>query len=309
MQAVARKKGACYMLLDINGQPAGEFDPVHVDSSQTSLDFGNTEITVDISHGGGMWNPVIERYIPQMVHGTGGSKIPIEPGNGVHFLLLIQGPLGEKDRQAATIEYITLEGDDHGPTTLTMHAMDILAMLQFAPCPSVPATWKEPYARWDHDAGGPYRVEHELSPIQMATMATNHTMRGPAIPVIGRIIQESLEARDRVRGWIDDPSEVVEREELPNSEYLGPEVLVRRTDDSVWDTIAPVCRNAGVTVRARLWLPGDKSIWKIPTDNLGYTFFGYRDYALLATNTVDVDRPIVVYTVHAMDSDPGKGLW
>lgn len=301
MQAVAEKENACYVLLDNNGEPVGEFTPLAVDSTQANLDFGETVFTVDLGDGSGLWNPVIERYFPAWLHGATSDNIPVDSGVGVHFLILIQGPGGEHDRQAATVEYVTLDGDDYGPKTLTLHAMDILGALQFCPCPSVPSTWKEPYRTWENDAGKPYRAGRELSPMQMATMATNHTLRGPAVPVIARCIQESLDARDRVRGWLGDRSEVVE---YPTDRFrlVGPTVLVRRADDSVWDTIAPVCRNAEVTVAARLWLPGDKPIRALPfaKNRSRYIEREYGNYLYLAYDKLEPDRPIIVYTVNVV---------
>lgn len=304
MQAVAEKANACYVLLDADGQPVGEFVPLSVDSTQANLDFGETAFTVDLGDGSGLWNPVVERYFPQWGNEEATHDIPVDSGVGVHFLLLIQGPGGERDRQAATVEYVTLDGDESGPKTLTLHAMDILGALQFCPCPSVPYTWKEPYKKWRNDAGKPYRVGRELSPMQMATMATNHTLRGPAVPVIARCIQESLDARDRVREWWADPSEVVE---YPTDRFrdVGPTVLVRRSDDSVWDTIAPVCRNAEVTVTARLWLPGDKPIRELPyaKNRALYIEREYAEYLQLSYDRLDLDRPIIVYTVNVVQDE------
>lgn len=301
MYAVARREGACYVLLDNNGEPVGEFTPISVDSTQTNLDFGETTFTVGLGDGGGFWNPVVEAYFPLWRLGGYDGDSPLDPGVGVEFLLMIQGPGGERDRQVFTVEYVTLDGDEQGPETLTLHAMDILAALQFCPCPSVPATWKEPYRTWNNDAGKPYRVGRELSPMQMATMATNHTLRGPAVPIISRVIQESLDARDRVRGWLDDPSEVVELP-LRKFQLMGPEVLVRRTDDSVWDTIAPVCRNTGVTVTARMWLPGDKDIRRVPYDSRDYGVDNFKHFWGLG-KSMRHDRPIIIYTVNVVEDE------
>ena len=89
----------------------------------------------------------------------------------------------------------------------------------------------------------------------MITVADGGTVEGKAETIIREIITESLEAMFKVMGVSLDnaPVAVQQLSDSPHS----PNVLIRPSDESLWDTIGQIAQQAGVNIRARMWLPGD----------------------------------------------------
>ena len=182
----------------------------------------------------------------------GGELIPQTDA----LLLLVVRAGGE--RLAYMISHVVLAGES-GPTTITVHGVDLVGELALHPAPSVPLSWAgAEFSEHTTDAAGaPYTIARRLAWVEFATVADGFTMNGPAVTVIRRLCQDSFDAVDKAYGWQDDPKFVTD---FSGGEDTSPEVMIRVSDDYLWDTIAEPARAAGVGVEVNLWWPGDAPV-------------------------------------------------
>ena len=239
--------------------------------------------------------PIIEMNAPQSRNTpvSGSFKFPVMSLNGVLHPLareLLADNLGKIDDQGRMVfitdqtRFICVErtggtynawynrrffkvthtvasGGDDLPAIIEVHAVDELSTLQEVPCPSSPFFWKPRWSRFTRDWAGPENVgitftkPRDLLDIKMITVADGGTVEGKAETIIREIITESLEAMFKVMGVSLDnaPVAVQQLSDSPHS----PNVLIRPSDESLWDTIGQIAQQAGVNIRARMWLPGD----------------------------------------------------
>lgn len=251
---VVADKGQWVGLLDGEGEPVAELPGRDLDlgSAVQSIEEGTATFPVGTTDGS--THPLVSELFGDAIGGDGTT--PLDPHDNAGYMLCVQNPGGIEGRYTYTVEFPTLEGDKAGPLSLRMDVMELLGVLNFRPCPSVLSTWGEyPMKPWDTDAGKPYRVKRPLAPIQLATIAWGHTSKGPAVTTIARVVQDSLDAYDTAFAY--DPSFVVQ---VPEGEDTSPEVLIRRQDNTIWDTVGEVARLAGVAISARMWWPGDPAV-------------------------------------------------
>lgn len=247
-------KGQWVGLLDGEGEPVAELPGRDLDLGSAVQSIEEGTATFPVGTPDGSVHPLVARMFGDAIGGDGSALL--DPGDNQGYMLCVQNAGGIEGRYVYTVEFPTLEGDKVGPLTLRMDVLELLGVLNFRPCPSVLSTWGEyPMKLWDTDAGKPYRVKRPLAPMQMATIAWGHTSKGPAVTTIARVVQDSLDAYDTAFSY--DPSFVVQ---VPEGVDTSPEVLIRRQDNTVWDTVGEVARLAGVAISARMWWPGDPAV-------------------------------------------------
>lgn len=159
-------------------------------------------------------------------------------------------------RQAYFVSHATAEGLVDKPTTLRIFGQDLSGLLAATPCPSIPGTWGvNPVQTWEQDAGGKYITPRDYGAVEFADVADGYVMRGSAVKVLREIVQDSVDAVCAQQKW-DTPHLVVDMA----GGAISPEITIRMSDQSVWDTVTEPARVAGVNVDVTLWWPGDDPV-------------------------------------------------
>lgn len=158
-------------------------------------------------------------------------------------------------RHGFVIAFVTLEGGTNEPTLLTVHGTDLLDLLQTWPCPSNYGSWETAeFSTVTEDAGGKFSVPRRMAGVQLATTADGYVEDMPADAAARLLICQSVRVVNALEGW-NDSHIVVEA-----GEDKAPHVYIKTDDRSIWDTISQPVLDAGVTIKARLWWPGDPPI-------------------------------------------------
>ena len=262
---VVEAEGKWVGILNGEGEPFLELDAPDFDTSTQNLDVTEGTLSVPVVEDGAV-HPLVREFFGDGF-GTDAGTI-LRPGENKGLMLCVQHPGGIEGRHVSFIEYPTVEpGADGQPETLTFNTMELLGVLNFRLGVSIPATWgAQPFKDWSRDEGGAYRVKRALSPIELATtswmlttgakqagdVSVEINYSGDAVERIASVIQDSLDAADRLDGA--PQAFVVE------SEGTGPRVRIARRDQTLWDTVAQTARLAGVGLSARLWWPGDPAV-------------------------------------------------
>lgn len=182
----------------------------------------------------------------------------LEPLSGPARLLVL-----ERDgmrRAFARVTHAVADGDAHSPHTLTIHAVGGLGFLDMLPCPSNPLSWTGPFTRFDRDWVGDetqlnlFASPRDLASCTMITVADGATVEGPADVVIHRLIDESLQAVNRIAEITADPPYITVRRQTG---IPSPRMILRPTDRTIWQEVADAALAAGVELTADLWWPGD----------------------------------------------------
>lgn len=245
---VVQVQGQWIGLVDEEGWPIMDLPPaVKVSAPTSRLASASCEITVPVTDD----SPVLAELVATGFDTTGGNT-RITPAAGPARFVVVQRP---GSRYVFMVTHTVVSGSA-GPRLATIHGVDLIEGLAAWPCPSIPVEWsKARFTRYTKDAAEqPYSTPRQLALVQFANAADGYTEKGKAVTVIRKLIQDSLTHVNKAMGWERNPHMVVN---MPTGGQLGPEVLIRVNDDSVWDTIAETAKNAGVTVTARLWWPGD----------------------------------------------------
>lgn len=162
--------------------------------------------------------------------------------------------------QTMLVTHVVAEGDALSPHTLTIHGVGLLGYLDLLPCPSNPLSWTSEFTRFDRDwVGDPeeqelFETPRDLSSCTMITAADGATVEGLADDVIHRIIAESIDAVHRVAGITEDPPYAAVRYARQD---VSPRMMLRPTDQTIWQEIAEPALSAGISITAHLWWPGD----------------------------------------------------
>lgn len=266
---VVETDGEAVWILNGEGDPLWELEAYTYDVSTRNLDVTEGTLTVPVVTGDGTVHPLVTAFFGEGF-GTDANTI-LTPGDNLGYMLCVQQPGGIEGRMVSTISYPTLEpGPDGEPATLTFQTMELLGELNFRLAASIPETWgAQPFKRWERDQGKVYKVARELSPIEIATTSwvlttapkqtdvvnVKHNVSGPAVERICDVLQNSLDAADRLDGTLDNPAFVV----APGG-GRSPIVRIARRDEPVWGTIAETARLAGVGLSCRMWWPGDEPV-------------------------------------------------
>lgn len=185
----------------------------------------------------------------------------------VGMLVPVTGParLVSLQRQGVKLKtmlvtHVVAEGDAMSPHTLTVHGVDLLGYLDLLPAPSNPASWTSEFTRFDRDwVGDPETAEmfdtpRDMAAATMIAVADGATVEGLADDVIFRIIDESVEAAHRVAGIVADGPYAAVR--LARRD-VSPRMILRPTDQTIWQEVGEPALSAGVSISAALWWPGD----------------------------------------------------
>lgn len=236
---------------DEEGWPLLELPPtISLSASETRGASSSVEATVRLDAG----HPLLQEFIGKGLGEMKGGKL--ELAGSAARLLVVQRPGARLAYQAT----IGVASGVSGPSELNIRGVDLLEGLSAWPCPSIPLEWtKAKFSSWNTDASGAeYSKPRELARVEFGTAVDGYTVDGPAVSVLRTLIQDSLDAVNALCGWSDDPHMVVDFSGVGVD--TSPRVLVRTSDDVVWDTIADVAQSAGVTVLVDLWWPGDDPV-------------------------------------------------
>lgn len=260
IDAVVAEDGVWVGILNGEGEPIAEIQPSDLDVGVNHLNIREGTARVPLMPREDGTHPLADLLFDEGI-GQQDESTAFVPRLDRGLMLCVQGPGGIDGRMVYTVSVPKLLGTAEGITEVELNCIELLGLLNFWPCPSVPGTWgDQPYKVWKTDAGRPFRVNRVLAPTQHATIAYGHTSKGPAVTTIARVIQDSFDAVNRLnasRGWANDPHLVVE---VPNVRDTSPEVLIQRADKPLWETIAPTARLAGVSITGHMWWPGDAPV-------------------------------------------------
>lgn len=268
---VVTTQGQWCGVLDDEGKPLIELPaPISVQAPEQRLAASSVESTFAID----ATSEVVRELAADF--GTQDDEGRLIPADGpVRLLCFIR----KGERRAYFITHVVLEGA-LTPSTMKINGTDLVEMLSYWPCPSTPIKWTQTrFENWTTDASGViYKQTRQLAQVPFATALYGHSLEGPAVSVIRKIIQDSIDAVNELFGW-NTPHAVVDY----SATNLGPEVLVKTADDFIWDTIAEPARTAGISIEVNLWWPGDPPV-KVRTS---------RDTETTTTTTWDVPMQIV----------------
>lgn len=160
-------------------------------------------------------------------------------------------------RHPYQVTHITLSGGVV-PETMTIHAVGDAEFLAGWPAPADPAGWeKAHFDNWVTDASGArYAHSRRLARVPLVTNVEDSHRRGTARDALRRFVQSSFDAVNKTLGFTDPHAVVV----FDGDKDPTPEVWFRAGDDFLWDTIAEVVKNIGLTVAVDLWWPGDPPV-------------------------------------------------
>lgn len=263
-------------LCDEEGWPIADITPVvALSAPEIRGDTASVEATVAVEPS----SPLVAELIGD------GLSAPLEDGQLTLAgekarLLVVQRP----DRRVAYTVTHTVAAGVSGPSQLTIHGVDLIEGLTMWPCPSIPAEWgRAKFSEWDTDASGQkYATSRELARVEFGTAVDGYTVRGPAVTVVRTLIQDSLDAVNDLMGWRERPHMVVH---WPDEVDESDELLIRTSDDTVWETIAAPAHAAGLTIHVDLWWPGDGD----------FRFRAFRDPDIFVEASADF--PIQLVTV------------
>lgn len=187
----------------------------------------------------------------------------LEPNSGPTRMIALERP-GMK-RETMRVTHAEAEGDSLSPHTLTIHGITLNGTLDMLPCPSNPLSWTGDFTRFDRDWVGDeegtelFEKPRDLASFTMITVADGASVDGPAADVvIHRIIDESLAAVHRVAGITDHPPYVAVLADRGHRQ--SPRLILRPTDQTIWQEVGEAALVSGVAITADLWWPGDQPV-------------------------------------------------
>lgn len=248
---VVGDEGQWLGILDENGLPLYELGGVvSVNFPEQRLSASSVEVVLAVRAGDRVMDDLIGVGL-----GMQDDEGRLVPAAGATRLICL---VREGERRVATITHSVVSGTA-GPSSLTVHAIDLVDGLSWWPCPSIPVEWvNSDFSEWTKDAsGGEYAQPRILAQVPFATKALGYTMDGQAVTVVRRLVQDSFDAVNDLYGWADDPHAVVE---YPVENDASKRVLIRVNDDPIMDTIGEACRSAGLDIEVGLWWPGDAPV-------------------------------------------------
>lgn len=252
IDAVVSDEGQWVGILDEDGIPIVDVTSIiSINAPETRLAASSVEVVVSVAQGAGM------RLMDELVAegmGTTDEEKRLVPASGPTRLLCVARP-GE--RLAYTITHCVASGGA-APSQLTIHGVDLLDSLAWWPCPSIPLEWtKASFSPWTTDASGTkYAWPRKLARVEFGTAADGYTVKGPARDTIRHLVQDSFDAANHAMGWTA-PHAAVDFSGLTDT---SPEVIIRTTDDPIWDTISEPAQQAGIAIEVNLWWPGDPPV-------------------------------------------------
>ena len=255
---VVADEGQWLGVADENGVPLYELAGTGTFPS-SFLTAESAEVTVNVAPGDVVVDDLVGEHL-----GVMDAEGRLVPASGPTRLLVW---VREGERLAATITHTVASGG-LVPSTLTIHAVDLLDGLAWWPCPSIPVEWESAeFKQWDTDESGvEYASPRELARVQMTTKLDGYTVSRRARTAVRVVVQDSFDAVNALMGW-SDPHAVVA---FDGGDDTTPDVFIRVNDDPVLDTVQETCRQAGLSLRVGLWWPGDDPVL-VRTDHDGTT--------------------------------------
>lgn len=236
-------------LIDENGEPITDLTTItELNAPETRNQ--PTSMTCTINLAGHTHHPAITELIANL--GTQDPTGRLIPANTNTRMLAIER--AGMPRRVFRITHVVATGGMNNPDTLQVHGVDELDVLASLPCPSMPSTWKTEAITADRDWAQMWKKPRRVAAIQMAQVADGFAVSGPAEQIIRETIRESLFALYRVAGITKDYPFMVSSY---TSGRASPNVLIRPTDGSIWEELAPIAVAAGVRLSVRMWWPGD----------------------------------------------------
>ncbi|AKK05247.1 hypothetical protein CMUST_15695 (plasmid) [Corynebacterium mustelae] len=160
------------------------------------------------------------------------------------------------------VTHAVAEGEGEVPSTLQVNVVSLLNVFRRIPAMSAPTSWTGVWHTFERDWVGPadaavtFKKPRDLQDIKLVTVADGVTIEGPADVAITRLVQESVTAAFKAMGVADDVIHVVPvNSPAPSS----PHVLIRPTDQSLWETCGALAQSAGVLLSAHMTVPGEDS--------------------------------------------------
>ena len=259
-EQVVEDRGQWLGLLDEDFIPIGGLDlpPLtDMDWPQTRGEIDSVEMTLPVRTPAGRLHPVVSELVAENL-----GRV-----DAVGKLVPVTGPARLIRRERAggrplsmRVTHTVASGDARSPHTLAIYGISLLGYLDLLPCPSNPVTWVNKFTRFTRDWVGPTNVAEtfdqprDLAEMTMITVADGATVSGDSDVVIHRLIRDSVQAAHRVAGRASDPvyAVVLEERRAP-----ARPMMLRPTDQTIWQEVAEDAMNAGVSIRADLWWPGD----------------------------------------------------
>ncbi|CAM4010475.1 hypothetical protein [Corynebacterium belfantii] len=260
---VIADQGQWLGLLDENATPMMDLPPVmEMRMPEATNDPASGMVKLRVQSASGIVHPVIHQLIADGLGKTDdvGRLVPLS--EATRFIAIERAG----SRRVFRVDFAVAEGGAGAPSVLAVHGTDMLKTLARFPAMSGPTTWTGKWTRFTRDWAGPENVgvqfdkPRDLQDIKMITVADGATEQGAAEPLIRKIISDSLAATWRAIGREDllaDPPVQVD----PNpSGRKSKNILIRPTDRSIWEELAPLAAAAGVSISAEMWWPTDAPI-------------------------------------------------
>lgn len=260
---VIADQGQWLGLLDENATPMMDLPPVmEMRMPEATNDPASGMVKLRVQSASGIVHPVIHQLIADGLGKTDdvGRLVPLS--EATRFIAIERAG----SRRVFRVDFAVAEGGAGAPSVLAVHGTDMLKTLARFPAMSGPPTWTGKWTRFTRDWAGPENVgvqfdkPRDLQDIKMVTVADGATEQGAAEPLIRKIISDSLAATWRAIGREDllaDPPVQVD----PNpSGRKSKNILIRPTDRSMWEELAPLAAAAGVSISAAMWWPTDAPI-------------------------------------------------
>ena len=268
---VAKDSGLYVGLLDENGEPLMDCPPVvSLTAPQTRNASTSLRMQLAVKSPAGVVHPVCDELLAEGITDAGNQWVNLDSEGRVlaasldatRFVLMEwSGGL----RRTYRVTHTVADGGQDTPSTIEVNGVDLLKMLSLIPGFSAPLTVTGKWVTFTRDWAGPentgvtFSKPRDLQDMKMVTVADGVTVEGDAESVIRRIVSESLAAAWKAidPAVVDDPPMVVD----PSGSGLkSPHILLRPTDRPLLDEVAGVAANAGVSITADMWLPGDSPV-------------------------------------------------
>lgn len=268
---VAEDSGLYVGLLDENGEPLMDCPPVvSLTAPQTRNASSSVRMQLAVKSPAGVVHPVCDELLAEGITDAGNQWVNLDSEGRVLAasldatrFVLMEWPGGL--RRTYRVTHTVADGGQDTPSTIEVNGVDLLKMLSLIPGFSAPLTVSGKWVTFTRDWAGPentgvtFSKPRDLQDMKMVTVADGVTVEGDAESVIRRIVSESLAAAWKAIGpaVVDDPPMVVD----PSGSGLkSPHILLRPTDRPLLDEVAGVAANAGVSITADMWLPGDSPV-------------------------------------------------
>lgn len=240
-------------LFDEQGEPLMDMPPiVDMNAPEVRSEPGSLSMSVLVRSRSDVLHPIVSELVADGLD-IDDNGVFIERVNQTRMVVVERPGNGPDSRRAYTViaPETTIAGSL--PSVLTMDGVDVLTKLKGLPCMSIPETWTGQWIDADRDWAGPWEQTREIQDAKFASVADGFTDSGPAEATIRQVITRSLQTLAVAEGMSQFPIVV---DQTPTG-YPSPDVVIRRTDDYIWSTVAAHAAAAGVRITAHLWLPGD----------------------------------------------------